>query len=119
MSFVYPELSIHPSWNVYLSYLEQDYFQTIPVTYKCRWGYSCENTSCSHVHPGQAGYRSAPYYQNNIPCQYESETSACKLKCGQSNGKYCPFKHCEHKSMEHIAIQCPRPDCQRHCPHCI
>ena len=118
------QLSVHPSWNVYESYMESKYIPywiqtTTMITYKCRFGRMCEEFQCSYLHPGEAGYRSSPYLQSTTPCQYETDVSACRLKCGESNGRYCPFLHCKHASMEFISIRCPRPDCQRHCPHCI
>ena len=124
MSFQQLMLSFHPSWNVFMSYLENDHLPNLVQnianeTFKCSWGSVCEDNDCCYVHPGEPGYRYAPYYESNTKCHYETDTSACRLKCGQSNGRYCPFKHCSHASMEHLSIQCPRPDCQRHCPHCI
>ena len=125
MTFQQLMMSFHPSWNVFMAYMEEENFlpewiQTSePATYKCSWGRECVDPSCGYIHPGQYGYRYAPYYESKTKCYYETETSACRLKCGQSNGRYCPFLHCSHTSMEHLSIQCPRPDCQRHCPHCI
>lgn len=113
-------LCFHPSWNVYKAYTESEYLQPSSIaTFKCMYGKTCEHQQCTYLHPGQAGYHTAPYYQSETPCQYETETSACRLKCGASNGRYCPYLHCRHASMEFISIRCPRPDCQRHCPHCI
>jgi len=116
--------STHPSWNVYEAYMESEYLPewlstASLVTYKCRKGRTCEDGQCTFLHPGQAGYRKSGYYQSMTPCHYETDISACRLKCGEANGRYCPYLHCSHDSMEFISFCCPRPDCQRHCPHCI
>ena len=119
-------MSFHPYWSVFTMFKEEkDQSQPVPAytvntwTYKCTWGDTCHNEECMYLHRGQQGYFTAPYYQSKVPCKYETEESACRLKCGQSSGKYCPFQHCTHESMVHITIQCPRKDCQRHCPQCI
>ena len=116
----------HPYWNIYDSYLQSYYLpqwlaNSTTVLYKCKHGKMCKqkHKTCMFIHPGQVGYQHAHYYQSTIPCQYESDSSACRLKCGHSNGRYCPFLHCSHRSMELTSIRCPRLDCQRHCPHCI
>ena len=122
MSF--SNLKIHPSWNVYVRYMEEDFLpewlETLDTfTYKCKWGRTCTDKYCEYIHPGQAGYSSSPYYESNVPCRYETESTSCKLKCASSVGVYCPFSHCKHTSHEHLSFLCAKPDCQRHCPKCI
>ena len=89
--------------------------------YKCIQGSTCNQRQgmCPHLHPGQEGYESVKYYQSDIHCKYESESTACRKKCGQANGRYCPYKHCDHKNFELITIRCFSPYCQRHCPYCF
>lgn len=85
--------------------------------YKCRHGTACNNYSCTHLHPYEAGYNEACYYEQSIPCPYETETTACRLKCGSKSGKYCSYTHCPHLTRE--TVRCFLPDCQKHCPRCI
>ena len=110
--------TVYPYW--YMETYVKDWLDaTERQPYKCIGGRDCHHELCEYLHPGQLGYRNASYYQSSIPCKYETDESACRLKCGLANGRYCPYLHCSHKKMEHIAIQCPRPDCQQHCPQCI
>ena len=86
-------------------------------SYKCKWGSSCFQTNCPHVHPFQRGYKDAPYFYHHVPCRYETQFTACKQKCGHPSGKYCPFRHCTHGTK--TVVPCNRPFCQGHCQQCI
>ena len=96
-----------------------DTFLTTCDSFKCRWGTYCNDSDCLYIHPWQYGYHRAKYYQSTIPCKHETEETACRLKCGQKNGKYCPFLHCSHKNRFHLTITCVSFDCQGHCPDCL
>jgi hypothetical protein len=87
--------------------------------YKCIQGVNCSNENCTHVHPGEVGYYRTPYLLISKKCRYETEETACRKKCGSKNGRYCPFFHCNHEDMVHLAITCIRQDCQAHCPMCF
>lgn len=123
--YSFSKLKKHNSWNMYVTslYTENEYKPMITAenknVYKCIWGVFCKNEDCIHLHPSEYGYVNAPYFQNEKKCLYESETTCCRIKCGNNNGRYCPFTHCSHSGMEYISMKCPKPDCQRHCPKCF
>lgn len=89
------------------------------VTYKCINGSTCKNNECIHIHPGEKGYYITPYKVFQKKCHYETDVTACRKKCGSRNGRYCPFRHCNHFYFPNQAITCTQIDCQAHCPSCI
>ena len=85
--------------------------------YRCKWGTYCYSPYCLFVHPNENEYEATPFISLSQPCIYQSDTSACRLKCSSPSGRYCPFFHCLHSFKE--TILCTRNDCQGHCPSCI
>lgn len=120
----------NPQWHAYFSKLfprttlEKALYKAYTTYryskyYKCMNGTKCKNSMCTHLHPFDDGYIYAPYFQSDQVCPYETETTACRLKCGAKTGKYCYFSHCTHDGMTHMTMSCFLSDCQRHCPQCI
>jgi hypothetical protein len=85
--------------------------------YRCKWGMYCHHSHCLYVHPYEKEYDETFFMSLQQPCKYQSESSACRLKCSSLSGRYCPFFHCLHSNKE--VIQCTSQDCQGHCPSCI
>jgi hypothetical protein len=89
------------------------------MTFKCKYGSTCLNDNCLYSHPGSPTYLTDPYVLLSKRCLYENMLNSCKKKCGEPNGQYCPYTHCNHIYQLYRVIRCTQTDCQFHCPSCI